>query len=469
MEIPKKILSLLEQLEFNGHRAYVVGGAVRDMLLGIEPKDWDIATSAVPGQIKDTFQYAAEVKQIDAAFPVVVVDGVEIATYRKDYYTDGVTTYTKRVETIEEDLGRRDLTINAIAIDKDYRIHDPYNGKVDLEKGIIKFVGDPAQRIAEDPCRIIRACRFTAAIDGAFDKETFSALKNAAIYGVKERWLVPPERIRLEILKAMRYCHASKFFIAMHHIGILSDIFPALEKCYGAYHGQYHDENIFDHMMYAGDAVPEAINKVDLELSDDEAALIRLTGYLHDVGKSQPNYVKGAIHFYEHETIGVEILLEELKALKFSTSEIKYITHLVLIHMRGSVKMSPKTTRKVIKRFAELDVDWKHWLVIKYADRTANIRKEEPIRVVKIAKKFLHELEGIPHEKGPRDPNGPEPCFEHKQLAISGTNIQKLLGIGPSQLVGVILDYLLHRVIDNPSLNTNELLTAMILGGKQKL
>jgi tRNA nucleotidyltransferase/poly(A) polymerase len=469
MEIPEKILGLLKQLENDGHYAYVVGGAVRDMFLGNEPKDWDIATSADPGQIKVAFAYAAEVKQIDAHFPVVVVDGVEIASYRQDFYMDGETTETRRVETIEEDLARRDLTINAMAINKDYRIIDPYNGQDDLADSCIRFVGDPAQRIYEDPCRVIRACRFLASVNGYFHDETFTALRNSVHF---DEYDVPPERIRLEILKTMKYEKASKFFVALHEIGLLISIFPALDKCYGAYHGQYHDENIFEHMMISGDAIPESIDKVKEatgSIDDIPTSLLRLTGYLHDVGKSVPNFVKGAIHFYEHETAGVDILKEELKALKFSTSEIKYITNLVLIHMRGSTKMSPKTTRKVIKRFVELDVDWKHWLIIKCADRIGNIRKiidGQPLRVVKIAKKFIHEFDGVPYEKAFNPNRGPNPCFEHKELAISGTNIQKLLGIGPSQMIGVILDYLLKRVIDDPTLNTNEQLIAMVLGKK---
>jgi tRNA nucleotidyltransferase/poly(A) polymerase len=468
MEPASKIRTILVQLEENGHEAYIVGGAVRDMLLGngYKPKDWDIATSANPGQIKETFAYLKpeHVKQIDASFPVVLVAGVEIATYRQDFYDVGVTTGTKKVKTIEEDLSRRDLTINAMAMDKDLNVIDPFDGQKDLEKGIIRFVGDPAQRIYEDPCRIIRACRFLAAIGGGFEIEAFIALKNAVQYG---KYNVPPERVRLEILKAMQYEHASKFFIALHDIRLLKTIFPALDKCYGANHGQYHDENIFDHMMIAGDAIPTS-----------EQPLLRLTGYLHDVGKSQPNFKIGKkgddeIHFYEHEAIGADVLREELKDLKFSIAEIKYITNLVLTHMRGGTKMSPKSTRKLIRRFTELDVDWKHWLILKTADRIGNIRKiieGQPLKVEKIAKKFEHELEGIPYEKGPSDPNGPAPCFEHKQLAISGTQIQKVLGIGPSQLIGVILEYLLKRVIDDPSLNTNKQLVALIFGklGKKK-
>jgi tRNA nucleotidyltransferase/poly(A) polymerase len=263
----------------------------------------------------------------------------------------------------------------------------------------------------------------------------------------------------------MNYKAARKFFVALHHVGILGEIFPSLEKTWGQDHGQYHDENVFEHGMMAGDFAGKNYPR-----RCAARPMFRLTAYLHDVGKSEPNIKDGEIHFYDHEQKGHDMLKEELKALKFTTAEIKYATNLVLIHMRGGVKMSPKTTRKLIKRFRELDVDWKEWLALKISDRAANTKREpfSKARVMKMANKFLHELEGVTYEKGPRDPNGPKPCFEHKQLAISGTRIQELLGIGPSQLIGVILEYLLKRVLTDPSLNTKEQLETLIVGKKKK-
>jgi tRNA nucleotidyltransferase/poly(A) polymerase len=461
MIIPRKIQTFLKQLNDNGHTAYLVGGAVRDMLQDIEPKDWDIATSANAGQIKETFAYVADVKQIDASFPVVVVDGVEIATYRADVYKDGVTVETTPVKSIVEDLARRDLTINAMAINMDGNLIDPYGGSSDLANRRIRFVGNATERINEDPCRVYRACRFIAAINGNFTEETLAALTNDSRYGP---WTVPPERIRMEILKAMKYEHARKFFIALHHIERLEDIFPSLEKTWGQNHGQYHDENVFEHGMIAGDFAGRNYPR-----RCAARPMFRLTAYLHDVGKSEPNHKDGEIHFYDHEQKGHDMLHKELKALKFTTAEIKYATNLVLVHMRGGVKMSPKTTRKLIKRFVELDVDWKEWLSLKISDRAANTKREPFSKSVikKMANKFLHELEGVTYEKGPRDPNGPKPCFEHKQLAISGTRIQELLGIGPSQLIGMILEYLLKRVLTDPSLNTKAELETLIVGKKK--
>jgi tRNA nucleotidyltransferase/poly(A) polymerase len=279
---------------------------------------------------------------------------------------------------------------------------------------------------------------------------------------------IAPERMRIEILKAMSSSMPSKFFEALHKIGLLAEIFPSLDLCYGSDHGQYHDENIFDHMMIAGDAIPKAISRVFKAtniMSEDEFALIRLTGYLHDIGKSEPNYKDGGAgekHFYEHQFSGSKMVSKELKALTFSTDEIKYVFNLILLHMAGSEKMSPKAVRKLIAKFVESDVDWKHWLVIKCADRTGHTRKaDNPLKTGKIANKFLHELEDkISHQVGP--------CFEIKQLAISGSTVRKVLRIGPCQFVGTALDFLLKQVIGNPELNNREDLIFLLTGRSEK-
>ena len=470
MHIPKKITTFLTQLNANGHTAYVVGGAVRDLVLGIKPKDWDLATSATPAEIKETFAYLTDVKQIDASFPVVVVDGIEIATYRFDLYENGETIGTTITDDILADLARRDLTINAMAMSHEGSILDPYDGRGDLEKGIIDFVGLSEARISEDPCRAIRACRFLATIEGEFSEDTVCALIKSARF-VKEN--VAPERLRTEIFKAMGTKKPSLFFKALKEIGLLWAIFPSLDMSYGADHGQYHSEDIFEHMMGAGDAVPESINRVNecfrstkpMELFNHERVLIRLAAFLHDVGKTEPNFKDGVIHFYDHEVKGVAILEEELKALTFSTREIKFITSLVLVHMRGSTKMAPKTTRKLIKKFVDNKVNWKHWLVVKISDRAGAADKADysNSHINRITKKFNHELDDEPYEKG-LHPHGIKPAFEHKELAISGTTIRKILGIGPSQFVGVALDYLMKRVIDNPNLNTREELEYLLTG-----
>ena len=458
INIPSKIKTFLKQLEEDGHEAYIVGGAVRDIHMGIEPKDWDIATSAIPGQIKATFMYD-NVKQIDASFPVVTVDGIEIATFREDFYEDGKTVETKPIKNLITDLSRRDLTINAMAMDKEGNIIDPFGGQEDLKNKVIRFVGEDGdllnaeERINEDPCRMIRACRFLACIDGKFTDDTLTGLihKNGQIV------YVAPERIRLELMKTMQYPKASKFFKALLEIGILKNILPGLDATYDLDGGPYHGETVFEHNMLAGDLLWQHFPQ-----QCKENPMFRLTAYLHDIGKSQPNFVDGIIHFYEHHVIGAEMVRNDLDALKFTTDEIKYAANLILVHMRGGLKISPKSTRKILRTFADLGVDWKEWLSLKVVDRSANVSRTPftPGEVAKLARKFLHELEP-PEDK-------PKPIFRMKDLAMSGTQIQKILGIGPSMLIGVILEFLMQQVIADPSLNTYNQLKKLMIGKKKR-
>jgi putative nucleotidyltransferase with HDIG domain len=456
--IPEEVMHLLAMLEGDGHKAFIVGGAVRDEMMGIEPKDYDIATSAMPDEIIQTFASADyALKDIDAAsYHIVQVNGYEVATFRRDIYENGETVGTVPVDSIEADLARRDLTINAMAISRHGELIDPYNGRSDLVTGTIRFVNDPTDRILEDPCRIIRAARFAALIDGYFSPMTLDALKQN-ISLVQE---VPSERIRAEILKTMRYNKASMFFKSLHMIGALEKILPSLNMLWGLNGGPYHGESVFTHSMMTGDFVGITFSERSLA-----NPMFRLIAYLHDVGKSVPNYVDGVIHFYHHPEIGAEMVEKDLRHLKFTNNEIKYATNLIGVHMRGGTKMSPKTTRKLLKKFTETNVDWEDWLALKVADRASNTAREpySSKQVIKLRRKFEHEL-----NPQPRDISGlARTAFEHKDLAISGTRIQELLHIGPSQLIGVILNWLLDMVINNPSLNTPEQLEKLLIGSKK--
>ena len=449
--IPDEVLLIMDMLHMDGHKAFVVGGAVRDELLGLDPKDYVIATSAMPDEIIETFASADhDVKDIDAAsYHIVNVNGYEVATFRHDIYANEETISTVPVKTLEADLARRDLTINAMAISRDLELIDPYGGRQDLLDKKIRFVGSASRRIMEDPCRIIRAARFKALLDGRFDRQDARELREHNKL-VSE---VPSERIRAEILKTMKYNKPSEFFYALKEIEILHAIFPSLNKTWGADGGPYHAETVFEHSMWTGDNL------------GDVDPMLRLVGYLHDIGKTEPNFVEGVIHFYYHHDIGAEMVVGDLKALKFTNNEIKYAVNLIATHMRGGIKMSPKTTRKLLSKFVELGIDWEDWLALKVADRASNALREpfSQKQVNKIRRKFEHEL-----NPEPRDITGfARTALEHKDLAISGTRIQEMLGIGPSQLVGVILQFLLDRVIADPSLNTNEQLEKLIMGKKK--
>jgi len=232
MNLNRKERTIWQALLGAGYDTYIVGGAVRDYLLGEDPKDIDFATHATPAQINQVFKDSEfKLDFVGASFGVMLISGVEVATFRGDRYFGGgdkdvEITY---VDTIEEDLARRDLTINAIAYDSSGNIVDPFGGRADLEKGIIRFVGDAEDRINEDPNRIFRALRFTARFDFELADDTWDAITVAVDEGIIDG--IAPERIRLEILKTLESTKkASVFWELLFASNILDYIFPELQK-----------------------------------------------------------------------------------------------------------------------------------------------------------------------------------------------------------------------------------------------
>jgi len=353
-------LDIVRRLCDNNCDTYIVGGGIRDMLLGNNPDDYDVVTEATPDKVLELFK-DCKVKQVGKSFGVILVEGYEVATFRHDRYKDS-KCIVSFADTIHEDLGRRDLTVNAMAFcELTGELIDDHGGREDLEKRVIKFVGDPIERINEDPCRILRACRFLAKIDGTFALDTFNALNWEVVQNDKIDEIAP-ERIRLEILKAMKIQKASKFFDALHSIGALEQILHSLATCYKHEHGAHHKEDVFEHCMYAGDSIT----------TDDP--ILKLTGYLHDVGK--PAAFKDG-KFILHEVLGRDLIQDELKKLTFTTDEINRICGLVRLHMNSIQKMRPKAIRKLLRKFDERGVKIDDFIVLRKADRKANIARED--------------------------------------------------------------------------------------------
>jgi tRNA nucleotidyltransferase (CCA-adding enzyme) len=454
-EFPEGIQRMLGILNDNGFEAYVVGGAIRDMLMGLKPKDYDITTNAVPMNVIRIFSGGNfDVKFIDAeSYKVVTVNGVEIATYRKDVHRNGKTVETVVLKTLKEDLSRRDFTINAMAVGLDGKLIDLFNGQKDLEDRCIRFVGNPRNRIIEDPDRMLRAARFVGVIDGYIEAESLNAMVNGSVF-IKD---IAPERIRIEIIKTMLGAkHGSSFFNTLVKIDALKYIFPSLNNILGIDGGKQHRETVWDHSMMTGDYLGDKYSG-----RCKENPMLRLAGYLHDVGKSEPNFKDGDIHFYEHENKGAEMAEEEMKALMFTTKEIQYVKNLILLHMNGNIGMNPKSTRKLLVKLTKGDLDHKDWIAMRDADRNANLAKG-PITDKKLNKLYMK----FEHELNPESGDGRCPV-SMKDLAISGKNIQDLLGIGPSQVVGVILQYLFDRSVLDPSINNIDSLTEMVVGKKR--
>ncbi len=417
-------IDIIKRLCDHNHDTYLVGGGIRDMLSGDEPDDFDVVTAASPETIMDLFA-DCDVKTVGKSFGVVLVNGYEVATFRHDRH-DGIGDKNCTVffaSSIQEDLSRRDFTVNAMAYcELTGEIVDIHGGRGDLQSRVIRFVGDPLQRIQEDPNRIIRACRFLSKLEGEFDLETRSALSANAHY---VRDCVAPERIRLEILKAMELPMPSLFFSALHSIGALQYVFPAMDACVEHTHGDYHVEDIFVHLMIAGD------------VAGPEDPLLRLAMYLHDIGKPVAYRRRGDGSFVHHEKIGEDIVVEELRNLKFSKAEIFRIKNLVEIHMATIGNVSDKAMRKFLKRLSEQNVSFDDFIKLRIADRAAN-RKKQPFSDEEITTMTEH-VSRIQNEAIP---------FDAKSLDISGGELISELNLTPGPVIGDLQRYLLHQVLE---------------------
>lgn len=432
------------KLQDSGQEAYLVGGCVRDMLLGLKPKDKDIATSATPSQIMEIFKNE-KIKSYGKSFLVTVVDNIEVATFRTDVYT-GLND--KNVEVVQaksarEDALRRDFTINALFLNpKTNEIIDYVDGQTDLKNRIIRFVGDPKHRIWEDPNRIIRACRFLAKIDGNFDPLTFEFLKNYSDYIES---LVSPERIRIEILKAMEIKKASLFFRALFDIGALKYIFPSLNRCYDLNGGPYHIEPVFDHCVASGDH------------ARTKYPLIKLAAYLHDVGKGiscRMNPKTQDVWFEGHEETGCEAAIEELNNLRFSNEEISYISSLVKLHMRiARERLSPKGVRRTLTSLREVNIPYQDLLRVSICDKMGGYKSRTYYNisdVYHLAKAFKQEV------------NRKNPVSAFCDLKVNGYDIMEITGLKPGKEVGEILKRLMDLVLDRSELNEKETLKNIV-------
>lgn len=428
---------IIEVLCSKGCKAHLTGGAVRDLFLGIDPKDYDIVTDATVEQLHLWFS-DRHINTVGSSFEVTIIDGVDVAGYRVDVYNNNELSHVEPAMTIEADLSRRDITINSFAFcPYTNELIDPFNGKDDLENKIIRFTGDPYKRIAEDPCRIIRACRFFAKIGkGAeFAESTFKALCDC----VDKVKTIAPERIRKEIMVAMSYDAPYLFFDALLAIGALQHILPSLYDCIGVEGGEYHTETVFQHLLLCGSHIPK------------NRPLLRLAGYLHDVGKAASMTVgeDGAVHFIDHENIGAELVERDLKALKFSNEELSYVLGLVKEHMKPVLKIkSKKSFRKLYRSFLENNVDWKDFILLRIADRKANLAKSPHTR--EEIKSMVLSIYRIIKE--------PKRAFCVKDLAISGFDIMKVCNIKPGPTIKQLQNVLLDVVLEEPANNEHSFL-----------
>ena len=430
MEIPRGALFILEALNQLGHKAYVVGGCVRDSILGRIPEDWDIATSAEPLTIKSTF-----IKTIDTGLKhgtiTVVIDhqNFEVTTFRKDgIYSDNRrpddVTFTT---SLESDLSRRDFTVNAIAYHPHEGFIDPFFGAQDIKAKILRTVGNPTLRFQEDALRMLRAIRFSAQLDFSIDTATLQSIKENATF-IRN---ISQERVRMELTKILISSHPAHFQL-LHTTGLLAWVLPEFEACFTTnQNNPYHIYNVANHTL-------TSVSHIENEV------ILRWTMLLHDIGKTLTKTTDdtGIDHFYGHPIKSVKLAEVLLKRLKFDNKSMEKICRLIK-HHDVDIKLDTRLIRKAIRTLGDdifLDI-----LKIKEAD----IRAQNP----QFLTKRLVLLEKICKIYSQIKENAP--CLTLSDLAVNGQDIINI-GVKEGRKVGKILNMLLNACLDEPALNTKE-------------
>ena len=467
LEIPKEVEEVAKALTSAGFEAYLVGGCVRDLLRGtvhselVEPKDWDIATNATPKEIQKIFEdsvyennFGTVGVKTRSENPKLAV--VEVTTYRVEgKYTDKRhPDEVKFAKTIEEDLSRRDFTVNAIALkcDANIRMHandtnkvlvDPFGGQEDLKKRIIRTVGKPEERFNEDALRLMRAVRFAVELSapqgrdlasgGDFTIDPATRRAVAAQHGLLE--MIAKERIRDEFVKVIEAPQAAKGILLLEDTGLLKHIMPELREGIGVSQNKHHIYEVFEHH----------VRSLDYTAKKGSPLPVRLAALLHDLGKPKTKGGEGLdATFYGHEMVGARMAVKAMERLKFPKELIEQVGHLVRYHMfyYNVGEVSPAGVRRFLARVGPETVP--DLIKLREADRIGSgVPKAVPYKL----RHFLFMI-----EKVKRDPVSP------KMVVVKGDSVMRILGIPPGPRVGWILGVLLEEVLDDPKWNKKDAL-----------
>ena len=454
IEIPTGAAYILQQLNKHGYEAYIVGGCVRDSLLGKQPNDWDITTSAKPEEVKAIFHRTIDTG-IQHGTVTVLVDreilddgsgslashtdyAFEVTTYR----VDGVYTDHRRPESVcftaslEEDLKRRDFTINAMAYNPEQGVIDIFGGQEDLEKGIIRCVGEASERFDEDALRILRAVRFAAQLDFVIEDQTREAMRDQAKF-LKD---ISVERICTELTKMIVSKHPERLEEA-YELGLTQMFLPEFDVMMQTpQNNQYHLYDVGHHTLKVMEAV-------------SATTVLRYAALLHDVGKPKCKTTDetGVDHFYGHQELSAKMARTTLRRLKLDNDTIDQVCRLVKNHDYGLSGDGPGM--KSFRRFvAQLGAEhFADFLEIRKGDMAGQSAYHLEQRRQVIAHMEAMYAEIIEQKQ----------CLKLSELAIGGKDLIAI-GVKPGPDMGRILKALLDRVLEEPELNTREQLLAIV-------
>lgn len=448
IQLPAHVKQIIETLEAAGFEAYAVGGCVRDSILGREPDDWDITTSAKPQQVKELFRRTVDTGIAHGTVTVLLGGaGYEVTTYRIDgEYTDN--RHPREVsftDSLTEDLCRRDFTVNAMAYSDARGLVDAFGGIEDLNAGIIRCVGDARERFSEDALRMLRAVRFSAQLGFAVEEST----RQAAAAMAQNLRSISAERIQTELVKLLTSPHPETLSLA-YELGMTAVFLPEFDEMMRTQQKNPH------HCYTVGMHTLKALEHSPCD------RIVRLTMLLHDIGKPAVKTTsEGTDHFRGHPAVSGQMAGEILRRLKFDNDTIRRVQLLVKLHddyprvkgetlqglREGKKVVSKKTVRHMAYRTGE-DLFWPLMDVFR-ADVLAQsdyLRAEKLLLIDQICDSYREIV---------RD----RECLSLKELAVSGSDLIRA-GAKPGKEIGEILDCMLQDVLEEPAHNTKEYLMA---------
>jgi len=434
--VPRGALAIVRRIREAGGQAYLVGGCLRDLILGRTAKDWDIATDLTPEQVRPLFRRVHDVGARFGTLLVPAAGGIyEVTTFRTeaDYQDGRHPEHVAFAHDIVADLRRRDFTVNAMAwTPGEPAIVDPFGGLADLARREIRAVGDPRERFAEDALRLLRAIRQATELDFRIEPETFRAIREA-VEGLDR---ISAERIRDELNKMLRSPMPSRGLLLMRDTGLLERVLPELAACDGVAQNRFHAYDVLRHSLYTCDAAPAG------------NLIVRLAALFHDLGKPETaEGAEGERTFYGHQQVSARKARRILRRLRYSREEIERVEHLVRHHM---FYFQREWTDSAVRRFVRsvgLE-EIPDLVALRLADMAGNGRKggdRTPLA------QLLQRVDEVMTK---------DAALTVKDLAIGGHELMALgLPAGPG--IGRIQRALLERVLDDPAVNTPETLAAL--------
>lgn len=437
INMPENAERIIHTLQEAGFEAYIVGGCVRDAILGKKPDDWDITTSAKPEEVKALFRRTIDTGIEHGTVTVMFgKEGYEVTTYRVDgkYEDHRRPTSVTFTASLLEDMKRRDFTINAMAYNTEVGLVDHFDGVGDLERHLIKCVGEPKERFDEDALRILRAIRFAAQLGFSIEERTREAIQNQAIF-LKD---ISAERIHVELTKLLVSNHPEQLRTA-YELGVTAVVLPEFDRMMETEQNNiHHMYTVGEHTLHVVQAVPAT-------------ETLRWAALLHDVAKPVTKTTDDkSDHFYGHNAVGADMAWDILRRLKFDNATTDRVKRLVLWHDYGmGEKPSLRSFRKSLSKMGE-DL-FSDYVFIKQADTLAQseYQREEKLNNLEILKGYYEQIKEQ------------QQCLSLKDLEITGKDLIDQ-GMQPGKELGEMLRYLLDCVLDDPKQNNKETLLRLV-------